>query len=370
MRATWPTETSSEDAGANEEVLADEHGELKLKLPYSGDAARAVTIEWSDTRYVLHVNGPTGKLEWAAAGLDLRRACAHVQDESKARVTEAQKAPAPAGLSAAEAAKLPRFGVCQAAGFGSYALGLKSISAEGEGSARKLTASLEVIFVAENGARKSAEFGRFSFAPGGLSFAPLRVYDYDDDGKDELIVPYELSAPAATSDDAVPAAIWSLTDASIVPYAKSPSVGQGGLGVEQLDFDMRPDLSDYGPYVALLPSNCGVKSCPARVTGPRFFFHSLADGGFSRDDAAAKAALKRACPKKLEALLVDSAGSLNLAQSAKNIACALAWGSTPSAVNAELAQKRALVCGDAESCPLLSAFEKWAAAAPPALIGP
>jgi hypothetical protein len=369
VRATWPSETSSEDAGANEEVLADEHGELKLKLPYSGDAARVVTIEWSDTRYVLRIQGASAKLEWTSGGLELRRACAHVQDASKARIAEALKAASPGALSAVEASKLPRFGICQQAGFGSYALGLKTISAEGEGTARKLKALLEVIFVAENGSQRRADFGTFEFAPGGLSVSPLRVYDYDDDGKDELIVPYELT-PLAGAEAAAPPAIWSLTDTTMTPYANAPSIGPGGFAIEQLDFDMRPDLGDYGPYVAALGPDCGAKTCPPRVTGPRFFFHSLPDGKFSRDDAAAKAALKRACSKKPESLVSESGGSVNVAQTGKNIACALAWGAPPSAVSAELGQKRAALCGASESCPLFIEFGKWANAAPPSVITP
>lgn len=369
LRATWPSDDATENGGAPREVLADEHGELKLKLPYSGDATRDVTIEWSDTRYVLRVRGPSAKLEWASGGLELRRSCAHVQDASKTRIAEAQRSASPGALTAAEASKLPRFGTCQQAGFGSYALGLKAISAEGEGRERKLRAALEVIFVAENGSRRSADFGTFAFAPGGLSVSPLRVYDYDDDGKDELIVPYELT-PSPGVEAVVPAAIWSLSDATLIPYANSPSVRQGGFAIEQLDFDMRPDLGDYGPYVAALGSSCGAKACPERVTGPRFFFHSLPDGKFARDDTAAKAALKRACVKKPESVVSESGGSVNVAQTAKNIACARAWGATPTSISAELSQKRAALCGEAESCPLFDEFGKWANAAPPTQIAP
>ncbi|MGC4093897.1 MAG: hypothetical protein QM756_39525 [Polyangiaceae bacterium] len=358
------------DAENNEEVLADEQGELKLTVPFGADASKDVKIEWTDTSYVLHVKGASAKLEWASGGLELRRACAKVQDESKARVSEAQKAPAPNALSAAEAAKLPRFGVCQQAGFGSFAVALKGLSAEGEASERKLRAALSLVFVGADGSRKSGDFGSFEFAPGGLSLLPARVYDYDDDGKDELIVPYEHTPPSDAAAAAAPAAIWSLSDSGIVPYAKSPSIGVGGFAIEQLDFDMRPDLGDFGPFVATLGSNCGAKSCPPRVSGPRFFYHSLPDGGFSRNDAAALGALKRACSKKPEPLLVEAAGSVNVSQTGKNIACALGWGVPAATISAELASKKALLCASSESCPLLATFETWAGAAPPATLTP
>ena len=51
-----------------------------------------------------------------------------------------------------------------------------------------------MVRVDVDGARKSASFGSVEVAPGGFEMSALQVYDYDDDGKDELIVPYELKA--------------------------------------------------------------------------------------------------------------------------------------------------------------------------------
>jgi hypothetical protein len=354
---TEPAEGEAAEA-AGEELTANEQGELSIVVPYSGDEKRDVAIEWTDTRYTLHVAGPKATLEWAASGIPHRRACQQVLDESKAVLTQAQKAEGPARLTTTETAKLSRFGVCQQGGLGSWALALKAASGVGEGAARQQHLELEVVRVDIDGNRKSQSFGSLDVSPGGLELPALQVYDYDDDGRDELIVSYDVKA-TSSSGQALPRPIWSFTDAGVTAYAKAPAVG-GGVSVEQLDFDMRPDLSTYGDFVAWLGPDCGLKTCPPRVTGPKLYFHSLPDGSFSADDEPARNALKRAgCQNKPTAVVVETAGALNAVQTAKNLVCAKAWGVTLETLKAELAGKQAALCGEAASCPLKSALEAW-----------
>lgn len=348
------------DAETNEEVTAGEHGELRLTVPFVAGQSRQIPIEWTDTRYLLKIDGTSAKLEWTSGTLELRKSCAKFADESKAALAAAQKGGEEGAVTAADTAKLPRFGTCQPASFGSFALGLKSLRGSGEAAGRKLTAELELAFISEEGQRTTASFGTLEFSPGGLKLQPLRVYDYDDDGKHELIVPYEITARAPGDAPALPAVVWSLKDSGLAPYSKSPSVSAGAV-VEHLDFDMRPDLGEYGPFVAYFGSDCGLSSCPPRITGPVLYLHSLPDGGFSRDDAAAKGALGRACSKKPEVVVVESAGKVNAAQTAKNLVCALAWGAPKEAVLADLAAKHATLCGTADTCPFEAALQKWAA---------
>lgn len=348
------------DAEANEEIAADEQGELRVTVPWIAGQSKQIPIDWTDTRYLLKVDGTTAKLEWTSGTLELRKSCAKFADESKTALTNAQKAGEEDAVTAADTAKLPRFGTCQPASFGSWALGLKRLRGSGEGATRKLDAELELAFISEQGQKTTASFGTLAFAPGGLKLLPLRVYDYDDDGKHELIVPYEITARAPGDAAALPAVIWSIRDGQIAPYAKSPDVSAGAV-VEQLDFDMRPDIGEYGPFVAFLDSDCGLSTCPSRITGPVLYLHSLPNGGFSRDDQAAKGALGRACPKKPEAVVVEAGGKVVAAQTAKNLVCALAWGAPKEAVLADLAAKHAALCGTAESCPFESTLQKWAA---------
>ncbi|HET7544450.1 MAG TPA: hypothetical protein VFK05_31480 [Polyangiaceae bacterium] len=346
------------DAAQGEELTANEQGELTLVVPYSGSEQRDVKIEWTDTAYTLHVSGSKATLEWAASGVPHRRACQQLLDESKANLAAAQKLEGEARLTTTEAARLPRFGVCQPGGLGSWALLLKSASGKGEGALRQHHLELEVVRVDVEGARKAARFGSVDVAPGGFELGALRAYDYDDDGRDELIVPYEIKATGGAT-PTFPAAIWSFNDAGVSAYAKSPTVN-GGLGIEQLDFDMRPDFGSYGPFVAYLGADCGLKTCPGRVTGPKLYLHSMPDGSFTDRDDAARNALKRtACQNKPTTVVVEASGSVNLAQTAKNLVCAKAYGATSEALTTELGSKHATLCGEAATCPLATTFEAW-----------
>jgi hypothetical protein len=346
------------DAPHRDELTPNEQGELTIVVPYSGSEQRDVNIEWTDTSYTLHVTGAKATLEWAASGIPHRRACQQLLDETKAVVTAAQKADGEARLTTTEASKLPRFGVCQPGGLGSWAVALKAASGKGEGSQRRHLLELAVVRIDIDGARRSAPFGNVEVAPGGFELSALQVYDYDDDGRDELIVPYELKATAGAT-PSLPPAIWTFNDAGVSAYARAPAVG-GGIGVEQLDFDMRPDFGTYGAFVAYLGEDCGLKACPGRVTGPKLYLHSKPDGTFTDQDDATKNALKRAgCQNKPATVVVETGGSLNAAQSAKNLVCAKAYGVTNDVISAELTSKHAVLCGEAASCPLQTTFEAW-----------
>lgn len=348
------------DAGDGQELTPNEQGELTIVVPFSGDQKRDVTIEWTDTTYTLHVTGTKATLEWAASGIPHRRACQQLLDETKAVVTAAQKAEGEARLTTTEASKLPRFGVCQPAGLGSWAVALKAVSGKGEGSARRHHFELEAVRVAVDGARTSAPLGNVDAAPGGFELGALQAYDFDDDGHDELIVPYELKATGGVAPDSLPAPIWSFTDKGVAPYAKAPAV-VGGIGVEQLDFDMRPDFGSYGGFVAYLGADCGLKTCPARLTGPKLYMHATAEGTFTESDETARSALKRAsCQSKPTSIVVEAGGSLNAAQTAKNLVCARAYGVPADAIVTELGSKHAALCGEAASCALFSTLEAWA----------
>jgi hypothetical protein len=359
-----PGEAAPDAAAAASELTANEQGELTIVVPYHGDEKRDVEIEWTDTTYTLHVTGAKASLEWAASGVLHRKACQQLLDETKAVIAASQKAEGEARLTTTEASKLPRFGVCQPGGLGSWALALKAVSGKGEGAKREEHLELEAVRIALDGTRKSAPFGSFDIAPGGLELGSLQVYDYDDDGHDELIVPYEVKAVVAAP-DVYPPPIWSFTDAGVAAYVKAPAV-HGGIAIEQLDFDMRPDFSGYGAYVAFLGSDCGAKTCPPRLTGPKLYWHSMPEGGFADSDDAARSALKRAmCQNKPQAAVAETGGAVNAAQTAKNLICSRAYGGSIEALTAELSAKHGSLCGDAATCPLQTTLEAWVKVALP-----
>jgi hypothetical protein len=353
------SEPAEGQAAAANETGTNEQGELSIVVPFSGETKQDIEIEWTDTRYTLHVTGNKATFEWAASGIPHRRACQQLLDENKTVVSAAQKAEGSARLTTTEATKFARFGVCQNGGLGSWAVSLKALSGIGEGNERRHRLELEVVRIDIEGARKSAPFASLEVAPGGFELSALQVYDYDDDGRDELIVPYEVKATHGAT-PALPPAIWSFSDAGVAAYTKAPSVN-GGIGVEQLDFDMRPDFATFMGYVAYLGADCGLASCPPRLTGPKLFLHSLPDGSFTDKDEAVRSALKRAsCQSKPAAVVVEAAGVLNAQQTAKNLVCSRAWGVAAEAVLAELASKHAALCGEAPSCPIESTLQAWA----------
>jgi len=127
-----PDAASPSDAASADELTPNEQGELTVVVPYVGEEKRDVDIEWTDTRYTLHVTGPKATFEWAGSGIPHRRACQQLQDESKSVLLAAQKQEGEARLTTTEASKVPKLGVCQPGGLGSWALALKSATGKGE----------------------------------------------------------------------------------------------------------------------------------------------------------------------------------------------------------------------------------------------
>ncbi|WP_437995773.1 hypothetical protein WMF26_31735 [Sorangium sp. So ce185] len=70
----------------------------------------------TDTRYELQIDGTNAKLEWAGSVVSHRRACQTLFDQNRALISDAQKLEGPAKMSATEATRLPKLGVCQPAG--------------------------------------------------------------------------------------------------------------------------------------------------------------------------------------------------------------------------------------------------------------
>jgi len=356
------------DTGETADVNPTEREELRFVLPWRDGTDENIVISWSDTRWILRLRGASAKLEWAVATNEHRHACAKLLDASKAIVAAAQKLEGENRLGPADIAKLPRFGTCYPAGLGSWAVSLQALSASGEGADRRVTATLEMVRVLESGADLRAPFGALEFAPGGLELPGLTIYDYDDDGRDEAVVSYELRArPPGALPPPLPV-VWSFSDQGVAPYAKAPALAPGSTGVEQLDSDMRPDLAELGPFSAWLGRDCGRRDCPLHLVGPRFFARSLPDGSFSRDDAVARIALAKACPKPPAGVAAFVGRGLGAAQMAKAVACARVHGSSTEAILEELHAEHATLCGPLESCTLLTTLEEWAKATPPATL--
>ncbi|HOU89948.1 MAG TPA: hypothetical protein PLU22_02830 [Polyangiaceae bacterium] len=373
--AASTTETATDtvtDAGTLDPRLAnvievDAQGELRVLAPWRSGQRAQIRLEWSDTQYDLTVDGESASLVLPVA-LGLRKQCEALRVASERAVEAAQKLPGEAALTSADQLKLHQLGLCQMAGLGAWAVGLDELTLSGSGAARTLAARLSVIHLDPDGSSKTAALGALEFAPGGLQLPPLMVYDYDDDGQDEVIIRHEVNKVAAGKAPAALPAVWSFKGGAVVAYGKLGPLGPGGVSTEHLDYDMRPDLADFGPFVAWLGPDCGARTCPPRLVGPRFFAHSAPDGSFSRTDAAAVAALERACAAAPASVVVADGQSVNALRTATLLGCARSWGVSTEVITQELDAKRGALCGAASDCSLLATLRAWASAEPPARV--
>jgi len=335
------------------ETLPDGQGELTVVVPYHSGAETTGVIEWTDTKYNLNVKDGELKLDWVVT-LEMRRACAELDKASKELVTKAQKSDSPEKLTAMEASKLPHFGTCQPAGHGSWALALRSVDAAGADAARAVSLGIDVVRVGEDGVLSKADFGTVTTRPGGFEIRPLQIYDYDDDGQVELIVPHDVKAIAAGATASAFSAVWSAVSGQVTAFAGF-APAKGGVQTTHLEYDMRPDLSRYEPFVAYLGDDCGAASCPPRLVGPARFARSLAKGEFSLTDPQAMASLKRACPK-----VASVVAEGNPTRTAQLVGCARLQGEEKDKLVTELKAKGAKICKGTDTCLLLDALLQFA----------
>jgi hypothetical protein len=339
--------------GDTPELTPDEQNELKVVMPYHSGAETNGFIEWTDTKYNLKVKDGELSLEWAVT-LEMRKACAELEKASKELINKALKSAAEDHLIAAEASKLPRFGVCQNAGRGGWALALRGVEASGADAARAIALSIDVVRVGEDGTLTKGDLGKIVTKPGGLELRPLQIYDYDDDASSELIIPHDLKAIPTGATPTPIAAVWTFKAGAVTAYANFAAT-LGGVQTTHLEYDMRPDLSRYEPFVAYLGADCGIPNCPTRLVGPARFARSMPKGEFSSTDPQAEAALNRACPKGAQ-LVVEG----NPTRTAQMVACARLKGEDSAKLVTDLKAKSASLCKGAETCPLLDALVNFA----------
>ncbi len=152
-----------------------------LVAPFQAEAKQSVTLEWTDTRYELQIDGTSAKLDWAGSVVSHRRACQELLVKNRARISDAQKLEGPEKVSPAEATRLPKFEGLPAGGaLGSWALSLTRFAGAGEGAARALAFDIEVVRIDLEGKRSAAPLRTIEVAPGGLAISALNVYDFDD----------------------------------------------------------------------------------------------------------------------------------------------------------------------------------------------
>lgn len=116
------------------------------------------------------------------------------------------------------------------------------------------------------------------------------TFDYDGDGVPELFV--EAREEGEEGHRAARIELLTFRGGAIAPYA--PATGIAYVGARDVDGDGRPELILHAGYTEAL-EGCGSGFEYDRPE-PWFIAHALPDGTFSRDDAAAKAFVRKSCP--------------------------------------------------------------------------
>ncbi len=358
------------DAGAQEVrkafITKSDSGAMKFFALLPKDDSFQAVFRWSNTEYRLQISRdaggtPSGKFVWNS-GVEINRTCAQL----KKKQDQLLDAVATEHQLNRWSLKLPsRSGRCQPSGLGAWTVVANTLEPAECSAKTCLKAQFEVAYVLPDGKVIRTALGApFIFELGQLQFTPLRHYDWDDDGTDELQLGHELEGAGAIPDYP---SIWTHDTSKVSPYAKFDS--RGFVSTEQLDNDARLDIASYGPFVATLPKACGSSSCPARLVGPRFFAHSLEGGDFSLTDQVALDALRRACPPPPSEVLAKTS-VVNAQRTAMNVACARAYGVPPESLDQQLSAAATQICGAQPSCPLLETLRTWARAEPPSRVEP
>lgn len=185
------------------------------------------------------------------------------------------------------------------------------------------------LFRKDDGGAEAGAFYKYNHASGrfAIGLVETKMFDWDGDGENEVFVKTRIG----TSDfeEQSEGSIIAWQGGKMVPYP--PAADLPIDGVEDVDGDGRPDLVLRTWKTRLTdPTRTGTQ--PA--SNVRAAAHSLADGTFSKKDAAAVAYLQKQCPAapNLDGL---TGGTLT---DGDVIACALLWAVPPGKLDPLIAK--------------------------------
>jgi hypothetical protein len=211
-------------------------------------------------------------------------------------------------------------------------------------------------------ASETLRFGQFP-CQGGTApeLLSVKTFDFDGDGVSEIIL--ETSQGCGESKHS----LHTMVNGRIGPYEPI-----AGIHIDKMidyDKDGRMDIVSILNYWSA--ESCWGSDEYYRMVGlPSVLYHSLPDGTFSPNDSMARRYLRNQCPSMPKTLFVPPEADWEL-DSAKNIACARAWGMTSSELQAWIARELGELPDRSEvSCPTLDAefFLKWAKIDPPLVL--
>ena len=258
---------------------------------------------------------------------------------------------------------------------GAWGLGLKDIKIEANGT----TAHLVGIHVDAKGGKTSIVLKGQSdrikdrgFAVNDhdhVSVESMRLFDYDGDGEDELVV---IGHDQLHEGPREPLS-YILTQKSGATISYPPLKDIVFFRVEDNDKDGRLDLVTYGPYRSRIGGRCN--NALAVAQGPGLLAHSLPDGTFSMNDAAAIAFAKTLCEKPGFAVARDEEKHVDDETTFVNLACARLWGMSDAQASGLVASACVPLSGEAtctdpslKQCVYPAVLQKWSKATPPLTI--
>ncbi|MFO0650024.1 MAG: VCBS repeat-containing protein [Polyangiales bacterium] len=163
----------------------------------------------------------------------------------------------------------------------------------------------------------------------------IRAFDYDGDGRAELVLREVHHEHEATPGDTV--RIYTSRDGAVRRYAPADAL-RAIDGAADADRDGRPDLIDTDTLT--LEDECMGAASGAMIATVSLLAHSLPDGTFSRDDATARRWVEGQCPSAPTRLIRDVPNGSELERdresTARNVACARFWGASATDVIARL----------------------------------
>lgn len=240
--------------------------------------------------------------------------------------------------------------VCTASARGAWALVLGATSPHPRMDMQSAHVKIAIVHIAPSGEsfRSSDEYEVSLGASHGT--VAVDFFDFDDDGRDEVIVtqeshPFEEESSKDTQ-------TLTLTSAKIAPYP--PAKGVSIAEVRDVDGDRRLDILSPGPFVTRHNGCCSDPRGIGTTSGPLLLWHAKPDGTFSVDDPVAIEHARKQCEAAQE---LSAEAFVDIDLIATHAACDRMRGKSAKEIVAKFSKLRAQASTDCSTETCTSADE-------------